>query len=99
MLLGKGICSEMCVSAQQVGPCAEQSDSSQWQLVTHSTPARAVTLMHKRRPGRVIHLLASSQEGAAQVLFTPAAPCLSVALSTCACVLCCITLTCTLAVC
>ncbi len=101
MLLGKGICPEMCVCVcvQQVGPCAEQADSSQWQLVTHHAPAGAVTLTHKRRPGRVIHLLASSEEGAAQVLFTPAAPHLSVDLSTCACVLCCITLTCTLAVC
>ncbi len=86
----------MC--AQQVGPCAKQADSSQWQLVTDHTPARAVTLTHKRRPGHVIHLLASSAEASLQVLFTPAAPRLSVDLSTCACVLCCITLTCSLAV-
>ena len=75
----------MCVCAQQVGPCAEQADSGQWQLVTHSTPARAVTLTHKRRPGRVIHLLASSAEAPSQVLFTPAASSLTVGLSTCAC--------------
>lgn len=65
----------MC--AQQVEPCAEQADSGQWQLMTHHTPAGAVTLTHKRRPSRVIHLLASSEEGTPQVHFTPAAQYLS----------------------
>ena len=82
----------MCVCVQQVEPCAEQADSGQWQLVPHRTPARAVTLTHKRRPGHVIHLLASSAEAPSQVLFTPAASGLSVDLSPCACVLGCIIL-------
>ena len=75
-LLDQGIRPEgcVCVCAQQVKPCAEQADTGQWQLVTHHTSAHAMTLTHKRRPGHVIHLLASSAEGPSQVLFTPAAP-------------------------
>jgi len=57
-----------------------------------------VTITQKGRPGHVIRLLASSEEGPPQVLFIAAAPRLRYGLSTCACVLCRITMACGLAV-